>query len=57
MLIYGINPVLEALRAGRVTELRVGDARGRARRAIVVDAAERAGVPVRACRRRRARSR
>ena len=25
MIIYGINPVLEALRAGRVKELRVGD--------------------------------
>ena len=25
MIIYGINPVLEALRAGRVRELRVGD--------------------------------
>ncbi|MGH7489856.1 MAG: RNA methyltransferase substrate-binding domain-containing protein, partial [bacterium] len=25
MLIYGINPVLEALRAGRVQVLRVGD--------------------------------
>jgi 23S rRNA (guanosine2251-2'-O)-methyltransferase len=25
VIIYGINPVLEALRAGRVTELRVGD--------------------------------
>ena len=29
MLIYGINPVLEALRAGRVTALRVSPARGR----------------------------
>ena len=26
MIVYGINPVLEALRAGRVKELRVGDA-------------------------------
>ena len=25
MIIYGINPVLEALRAGRVKELRVGE--------------------------------
>jgi len=25
VIIYGINPVLEALRAGRVKELRVGD--------------------------------
>ena len=29
MLIYGINPVLEALRAGRVTSLRVSDRGGR----------------------------
>ena len=28
MLIYGINPVLEALRAGRVSELRVGERSG-----------------------------
>ena len=28
MIIYGINPVLEALRAGRVTELRVADSGG-----------------------------
>jgi 23S rRNA (guanosine2251-2'-O)-methyltransferase len=28
MIIYGINPVLEALRAGRVKELRVGDRAG-----------------------------
>ena len=29
MLIYGVNPVLEALRAGRVTSLRVSDRGGR----------------------------
>ena len=46
MIIYGINPVLEALRAGRVKELRVGDrADDRLKRLLVV-AAER-GVPVR----------
>ena len=28
MIIYGINPVLEALRAGRVTEVRVGERDG-----------------------------
>ena len=71
MLIYGINPVLEALRAGRVTALRVGD-RADERVADVVRLAERSGVPVRrvdageldragarrrapGCRRRRAR--
>jgi 23S rRNA (guanosine2251-2'-O)-methyltransferase len=46
MLIYGINPVLEALRAGRVKELRVL-ARAGGRVADLIDAAERAGVPVR----------
>jgi 23S rRNA (guanosine2251-2'-O)-methyltransferase len=46
MLIYGINPVLEALRAGRVRELRVGEhAGGRVSEAIA--AAARAEVPVR----------
>ena len=25
MIIYGINPILEALRAGRVKEIRVGE--------------------------------
>ena len=46
MLIYGINAVTEALRAGRVTMLRVSD---RADRRLVdlIAAAERAGVPVR----------
>jgi 23S rRNA (guanosine2251-2'-O)-methyltransferase len=46
MLVYGINPVLEALRARRVTSLRVSEhAGGRVRE--VVTAAERLGVPVR----------
>ncbi len=48
MLIYGINPVLEALKLGRarVALVRVSDrAGGRARE--VMAAAERAGVPVR----------
>ncbi|HUR33910.1 MAG TPA: 23S rRNA (guanosine(2251)-2'-O)-methyltransferase RlmB [Vicinamibacterales bacterium] len=46
MLIYGINPVLEAIRAGRVRELRVVDRSG-GRVADVVAAAQRAGVAVR----------
>ena len=49
MLIYGINPVVEALRAGRVKALRVSE-RGSVttgRVADVIQAAERAGVPVR----------
>jgi 23S rRNA (guanosine2251-2'-O)-methyltransferase len=46
MIIYGINPVLEALRAGRVKELRVV-ARAAGRVADLLDAADRAGVPVR----------
>lgn len=46
MLIYGINPVLEALRAGRVKEVRVGERAG-ARVADVVALAERAGLRVR----------
>jgi len=46
MLIYGINPVFEALRAGRVKELRVV-ARGAVRVAELIAAAERAGIPVR----------
>ena len=46
MLIYGINPVLEALRAGRVRELRVSRSWGRdAPRCH--EAAEREHVPVR----------
>ena len=46
MLIYGINPVLEALRAGRVKELRVV-ARATGRVADLIETAARAGVPVR----------
>ena len=46
MLIYGINPVLEALRAGRVKELRVSErAGGRALDAI--QTATRSGIAVR----------
>jgi len=44
--IYGINPVLEALRAGRVTALRVS-ARSDDRLAEIVRLAEARGVPVR----------
>jgi len=46
MLIYGINPVFEALRAGRVTMVRVS-ASGSARVAELTAIAERGGVPVR----------
>lgn len=46
MIIYGINPVLEALRAGRVKELRVGE-RGGGRLAEVLALAREHGVPVR----------
>lgn len=46
MIVYGINPVAEALRAGRIKALRVGD-RGGARVVELVRAAERAGVGVR----------
>jgi 23S rRNA (guanosine2251-2'-O)-methyltransferase len=46
MLIYGVNPVLEALRAGRVKELRVSEHAG-GRVADVIAAAERDGVAVR----------
>lgn len=45
VLIYGINPVLEALRAGRVTSLRVSDLTSW-RLAEVVKLAEREGVAV-----------
>src|SRR5690349_9558486 len=45
MLIYGINPVLEALRAGRVEAIRVSR-RGDARVAELLDAARIAGVAV-----------
>jgi 23S rRNA (guanosine2251-2'-O)-methyltransferase len=46
VIIYGINPVLEALRAGRVKELRVGDRAGDRMRQLLAVAAER-GVKVR----------
>src|SRR5437764_5894737 len=46
MLIYGINPVLEALRAGRVNELRVG-ARSGGRVRDVVTLAEQKNVATR----------
>lgn len=46
MLIYGINPVLEAIRGGRAREVRVGDRAG-GRAAAIEDAAAAAGVPVR----------
>ena len=42
MIIYGINPVLEALRAGRVKEVRVGDRGGDRIRQVLSLAAERA---------------
>jgi 23S rRNA (guanosine2251-2'-O)-methyltransferase len=46
MLIYGINPVLEALRAGRVTAIRVSP-RADDRVSAAVTRAEEQGVPVR----------
>jgi len=46
VIIYGINPVLEALRAGRVKELRVGDRGGDRMKHLLAVAAER-GVKVR----------
>lgn len=46
MLIYGINPVLEALRAGCLKELRIGE-RPSGRVADLVKAAEREGIPTR----------
>ena len=46
MLIYGINPVLEALRAGRVKTLRVGDRAG-GRVVDILRAAEREGIAIR----------
>jgi 23S rRNA (guanosine2251-2'-O)-methyltransferase len=45
MIIYGINPVLEALRAGRVEAIRVSR-RGDARLGAILDAAREAGVAV-----------
>jgi 23S rRNA (guanosine2251-2'-O)-methyltransferase len=47
MRIYGINPVLEALRAGRVTGIQVSDRGERERLADVVRLAEGQGVAVR----------
>ncbi len=46
MLVYGINPVMEALRTGRVREVRIGDRSG-SRVQEIVRMAERAGVAVR----------
>lgn len=46
MLVYGINPVMEALRTGRVREVRVGDRSG-PRVQEIVRMAEQAGVAVR----------
>ncbi|MGE0448114.1 MAG: 23S rRNA (guanosine(2251)-2'-O)-methyltransferase RlmB [Vicinamibacterales bacterium] len=46
MVIYGINPVVEALKAGRVTELWIGDSHA-ARVLEAAAAARRAGVAVR----------
>ena len=46
MIIYGINPVLEALRAGRVRELRVGERADRRLKQLLALAGER-GVRVR----------
>jgi 23S rRNA (guanosine2251-2'-O)-methyltransferase len=46
MLIYGVNPVLEALRAGRVKELRVSE-RAAGRASEVEKAAQRGGIAVR----------
>jgi 23S rRNA (guanosine2251-2'-O)-methyltransferase len=46
VIIYGINPVLEALRAGRVKELRVGDRVDDRLKQLLAAAAER-GVRVR----------
>jgi 23S rRNA (guanosine2251-2'-O)-methyltransferase len=46
VIVYGMNPVLEALRAGRVKELRVGDRGGDRMRQVLALAAER-GVRVR----------
>jgi 23S rRNA (guanosine2251-2'-O)-methyltransferase len=46
MLIYGINPVLEALRAGRVKELRIAERAG-GRVTELLRTAERDRIPVR----------
>ncbi len=46
MIVYGINPVLEALRAGRVKEVCIGERPGK-RIEPLVQAARRGGIPVR----------
>ena len=46
MLIYGINSVVEAIRSGRVRELRVADRQG-GRVAEAIAAAQRVGIQVR----------
>jgi 23S rRNA (guanosine2251-2'-O)-methyltransferase len=45
LIIYGINPVLEALRAGRVESIRLSG-RGDSRVNAVIDAAKKAGVAI-----------
>lgn len=45
MIVYGLNPVIEALRAGRVTALRVGE-RGGGRIRELLDLARERGVQV-----------
>ena len=45
MIVYGLNPVLEALRAGRVRRLKVG-ARGDKRTDEAIALAKSAGVPI-----------
>ena len=45
MLIYGMNPVLEALRAGRVTAIRIGS-RADGRLAALLELADTSGVSV-----------
>ena len=45
MIIYGINPVVEALRAGRVDSIRISS-RGDSRLGAIIDAAKKAGVAV-----------
>jgi 23S rRNA (guanosine2251-2'-O)-methyltransferase len=46
MIIYGLNPVLEALRAGRVSELRIGE-RGGGRLREILDIAKQRSVRIR----------
>lgn len=46
MIIYGVNPIAEALRAGRVRQIRVAE-RADDRLHALLDAAAAAGVPVR----------